>query len=99
MAQKLIIRPAVEDDVEEAAAWYDRAQAGLGQDFVECVEDALDEIAKWPDVGIAVHKQMRRKSVRRFPYGVFYVPYADRIEVVAVIHANRAPRVWKKRYP
>jgi plasmid stabilization system protein ParE len=95
----LIIRHAAEEDLTEAAAWYDSARAGLGQEYLDCVQDAFDRLARQPDLGIVVHKQMRRMSVRRFPYGVFYVSYPDRIEVVAVMHARRSPRRWKKRYP
>ena len=40
----LIITPAAEADLAEAKAWYERQQGGLGEDFLQCVEEALDRI-------------------------------------------------------
>ena len=42
----IVVRPEVERDVAEAAAWYDSQQAGLGTEFREeviCVFDALTQ--------------------------------------------------------
>jgi len=76
-----------------------RARTGLGREFLDSVEESLERLKKLPDLGIPVHKTMRRLNVRRFPSGNFYVPIPDGIEVVGVLHERRAPRLWKKRYP
>ena len=38
------------------------------------------------------HSRVRRAALHRFPYGVFYVIRADRIDVLAVYHARRRLR-------
>jgi plasmid stabilization system protein ParE len=40
---------------------------------------------------------VRRGKVRRFPYVVYYRVLADRIEVIAVLHAARNPQTWQDR--
>jgi plasmid stabilization system protein ParE len=93
----IIVRPIAESDIDEAYAWYERKQPGLGKGFISQVDAALVKISQSPDRGIAVHKQLRRLAVARFPYGVFYIIEAKRIVIVGVIHGSRAPRVWKRR--
>ena len=44
-----------------------------------------------------LHKNVRRILTRRFPYKVFFFIEADQVEVIAVVHAKRHPRVWQKR--
>ena len=97
MTYDVIIRPAAEDDLDEASGWYERKQPGLGKRFLAAVDDTIVRIRSWPEFGIVVHKIMRRANVRRFPYGVFYVIKTDRIIVVGVLHGRRAPRKWKSR--
>ena len=94
---KIIIRPAAEDDLEEAAAWYEARRAGLGREFLASIDQALERLKRHPDFGIPAHKTLRRTSVSRFPYGVFYQVFGEKILVVGVFHGRRAPRKWKSR--
>jgi plasmid stabilization system protein ParE len=87
---KIVIRPAAEDDLDEASTWYERRQAGLGKRFLAAIDTALAKIQSWPEFGIVVHKQLRRASVRRFPYGIFYQLDAEKVVVVGVLHNRRA---------
>jgi toxin ParE1/3/4 len=93
----LIITPEAEQDLAEAKAWYDRQRAGLGEEFVLCVEEALDRIRRLPKAATEVFPSVRRVVVRRFPYGVFYRIDPDQIAVIAVYHSRRDPRGWQAR--
>ena len=44
-----------------------------------------------------VHAQCRRALLRRLPYGIYFVPTAELISVVACMHARRDPRRWEER--
>ena len=46
---------------------------------------------------LAVHN-VRRGKLRRFPYLIYYRILLDRIEVIAVLHGSRHPRVWQDRF-
>lgn len=93
----LIITPEAEDDLAEAKAWYDRKRKGLGDEFVLCIEEALDRIRLLPGGAVEVLPSVRRAFVRRFPYAVFYRIDSDQIAVIAVYHSKRDPRGWKNR--
>jgi toxin ParE1/3/4 len=94
---EIIVRPAADDDLDEACAWYEKKRQGLGKEFLISVDETIEKVRQRPDFGIVVHKQMRRANVRRFPYGVFYLVEASRIVVVGVLHGRRSPRRWKSR--
>jgi hypothetical protein len=44
-----VILPAAELESIQAAIWYDDRQAGLGDEFLEEVEDAIARIDRKPD--------------------------------------------------
>jgi toxin ParE1/3/4 len=94
---QIIVRPAADSDIEEAALWYERQRSGLGREFLAGVDDTFERLKESPDPGIPAHKSLRRASVSRFPYGVFYQVVKRKIIVVGVFHGRRAPRKWKSR--
>jgi plasmid stabilization system protein ParE len=97
MTSRLVVHSAAEADIADAALWYEARATGLGADFVRAVDVALAEIQRMPERFPVVHQQCRRALLRRFPYAVYFVPSADRISVVACMHARRDPRQWEER--
>lgn len=101
MSWRVVVRPDVEQDMAEAAAWYETRREGLGTEFREGVIQVLEALADNPLLNSRRH---RRKNIRwrypdRFPYRVIYqLIEEDRVVVVAgVFHAARHDRHWKKR--
>jgi plasmid stabilization system protein ParE len=97
MSLPLIVTPEAEEDIAEARAWYNRQRAGLGDDFVDQVDAALDRICRIPKGATEVYPGVRRVVLRRFPYGAFYRVDEDQIAVLAVYHSKRDPRGWQSR--
>lgn len=93
----LIVRPEAETDIADAYHWYEHQRGGLGDEFLLRVEAALESIRFNPDLIPPLFKEIRRKLLRRFPYGVFYISTAAHISVLAVIHCKRHPRHWQDR--
>jgi toxin ParE1/3/4 len=44
-----------------------------------------------------VRPRIRRALLKRFPYGVFYTEFPDRIQVIAIIHSRKHPARWPRR--
>jgi plasmid stabilization system protein ParE len=97
MSLPLILTQEAEEDIAEAKAWYNRQRQGLGDEFVLCVEEALERISRLPKAAAVVFQDLRRLVVRRFPYGVFFRVEEDYIAVLAVYHSRRDPRGWQAR--
>lgn len=78
MSRRLIIRPHAEEDISEAALWYENQQPGLGNDFLKEVRTAIESAVKTPLVYRRLRRRpdVRRVLTDRFPYRVFsyYAP-------------------------
>jgi plasmid stabilization system protein ParE len=72
MSRPIIITQEAEEDIAEAKDWYNMRRPGLGEEFLLCVEDALERVQRMPEIAAVVLPNVRRVSVRRFPYGVFF---------------------------
>jgi len=89
-------------ELEEAAAWYEQRRHGLGDEFLEAVDDALAFIAKWPRTGRPVPDvppdlRIRRAPVRQFPYHIVYLEMPGAIRILAFAHDRRSPGYWHTR--
>ncbi len=99
MTYQLDIRPDALADIESAGAWYEQQQPGLGTDFSRAIRQAINELPAHPLIyGVRdCRRQVRWKIPRRFPYRIIYRVKGSVITVVAVIHAARHDREWKRR--
>ena len=94
----LTSHPAVDGEVLAAA--YEGQRNGLGREFREEFDAALDRIRRMPGVSATIDDQGTRKHrLRRFPYTIFYVEFPDVIWIVAVSHQRRRPGYWAGRDP
>jgi len=91
------LTPEAEDELTEAALWYEDRREGLGLEFLEEAERTFQAIETNPQSYQEVHLDIRRATLRRFPYSVFYVIDRDTVGVLAVHHNSRDPRRWKWR--
>jgi plasmid stabilization system protein ParE len=97
MNLRIRLRPEAESDLLEAYQWYERQRAGLGDRFLEAVEEIFVRIQADPEFYVAAVRNVRRGKVRTFPYVVYYRALADWVEVIAVLHGSRDPRIWQSR--
>lgn len=72
MIYKVFFRPEAEDDMEEAAIWYEQQKPGLGQEFLELVQGQCGILEQPPEIYPIVHRQTRRTVLHRFPFGLYY---------------------------
>jgi plasmid stabilization system protein ParE len=89
--------PPAEEEMTEAALFYEAANAGLGDDFLDDIQHAIDTIRERPDLGPAVAPGFRRMLVRRFPFSIIYAVEPGQVVVVAVAHQRRKPGYWRGR--
>ncbi len=97
MAAELIIAPEAEQDIDEAYAWYERQQVGLGERFLTAVDACIQAICRTPEMHAKIHEEYRRGLVRRFPYGVFYEYAEGTVIVYCVFHMSQDPEKWRQR--
>ena len=93
----VLLRPQAELDLQDAHHWYEVRREGLGIDFTLGVDEILRRLEHNPEMCPVVHGEIRRAVVRRFPYAIYYVVDAGRVEILAIIHSSRNPRSWQSR--
>ena len=72
-------------------------RVGLGEEFLGCVDVAIQQILRNPELFEKVEKDYRRMLVRRFPYAIFYESEGDRVIVYSVFHTAQDPEKWRSR--
>ncbi len=97
MSLPVILRPAADVDIQATHDELEQVQAGLGDRFVVSVRDVLERIEAMPEVYGLVWQDVRAARLRKFRYVVYYVAFADRLEVLAVLHGSRDPSAWQSR--
>lgn len=97
MTFEVRLRPEAEQDVSDAAAWYEKQRPGLGHEFLDEVLATLSAITEAPMMYPSVHRNTRRALIHRFPFCVYYQMVDGTIMVFAVMHGSRDPRRWKSR--
>jgi len=101
MSWKVLIRPQVEQDIADAAQWYNSKEEGLGSEFVESIIRVWDALEHNPLIGSIRHskKDIHWRYADRFPYRVIYdIDDSEKIiVVVAVLHAALHDQHWIDR--
>jgi plasmid stabilization system protein ParE len=94
--------PEASAELEDAALWYESQRPGLGQEFLQAVDAALELIGRWPQIGRRVASlpddvAARRAPVNRFPYHEVYLEWQSVIRILAFAHDHREPGYWSSR--
>ena len=88
------IQPNAQSHLRGAFDWYERQRPGLGREFLNAVEECLQQIAENPGLHPIHRGRIRRAMTHRYPYLVFYVIDSTESVVLAILHASRDPRQW-----
>ncbi|MBL6707635.1 MAG: type II toxin-antitoxin system RelE/ParE family toxin [Planctomycetaceae bacterium] len=91
---KLHIWRAAEEELAEAALWYEKQREGLGSEFLEegerCMQGLLMDPARFPLLEtVPVDRSIRRSRLNRFPYVIVFETLSDTVVVLAVAHLHR----------
>ncbi len=94
---RLVFHPDARSEVFGIIEYYEGLRGGLGTEFLESLEEALESICSMPEAYPATGSGVRRILLRRFPYAVIYSETEESVQVWAVIHVKRRPGYWRKR--
>ena len=81
-------------ELNEAMQYYEAESLGLGAAFLAEVERSNTAIAEHPEAAPVLGGSVRRRLLRRFPYGLLYSVRPDRIRILAVMNLRRRPAYW-----
>ena len=84
-------------ELNEAAHYYEAESPGLGTAFLAEAEHAVAAILEHPESSPRIVRAIRRRLLRRFPYGVIYRVRGEHVRVLAVMNLRRRPAYWVGR--
>tara|TARA_R110002096_G_scaffold173997_2_gene349558 strand:+ start:12768 stop:13058 length:291 start_codon:yes stop_codon:yes gene_type:complete len=83
---------------QDAAFYYERQQAGLGDEFQDDIDEGLDRIEANPSGFKAVSGEYRKCISNRFRYEIIYqIIDENTIFIQAIVDSRRSPNHWQKR--
>lgn len=94
---KISFLGAAQSEFDDAIDYYDEQRSGLGFEFAEEVEQALERINHYPEAWSPLSPRVRRCLVNRFPYSVIYEVRSEIIIIVAIQHHHQKPESWRSR--
>ena len=97
MTRSVRLTPAAERDILLATGWCLREAPHVVASFEEEIDRTFQRIPDRPEMYQMVEASVRRATVPRFPFSVFYRILPDWIEVVGILHQSRDPRDWQRR--
>ena len=103
MTKALRIHRLAEDELDEAASWYEWKQPGLGISLLNLIDETVERVRSGRLPGSAVsHVNVngaRRVLLRRFPYSIVFYDFEDELVIIAFAHTSRRPGYWRSRNP
>jgi toxin ParE1/3/4 len=95
---KVIVHPEAEQDIQEAAAFYEReGSPALAARFVAEFKRLAALLVEHPAIGSPRSKGRRGFSMSIFPYTIIYRAAVDEIRILVVKHDSKRPGYGGRR--
>ncbi|SRR6266511_6015920 len=85
------------EEMRAAAAYYEAREQGLGDQFLDEVQEGLRRIQQFPRLWPIYEGEFWRYLLKRFPFGLIYRIDPEKIFIIAVVHLQPRPGYWKNR--
>jgi len=89
---RLIIKPRAIEMATKAYKWYEEQREGLGELFLDEIEECYDRLEASPESYQKIKANFRHVVARTFPYVIIFEILGEDIVVYAVFHTSRNPR-------
>jgi len=83
-----------EEEMTEAALFYEAVSSRLGTDFLDDVQRAINRLCDYPQAGEVIISGFRRTLLHQFPFNPIE---QNVIVIIALAHQSRRPGYWKSR--
>ena len=96
------ILPEAEEELYQAALWYEDREQGVGLRFLAAYDEARRRIEERADrlprlETLPLGRNIRRTFLRRFPFMVVCELFPNEVAILAVAHASQKPNYWSRR--
>lgn len=94
----ITFNPLAEQELEDGASFYEEQSRGLGLEYLDEAQKAINLIIRYPEIGSTIEDSVRSFILPKFPYSLIYSLLEDnQIRILAVAHHKRKPKYWRNR--
>ncbi|MCB1176035.1 MAG: type II toxin-antitoxin system RelE/ParE family toxin [Leptospiraceae bacterium] len=97
MEEKYKLEPSAKEDIKESYQYYEEQKEGLGAEFLDEVNEKIQEIVEKPEKYSKYYKNVRKTSLKRFPFNILYTIKEKLVAIIGVWHKRREPGKLEKR--
>jgi plasmid stabilization system protein ParE len=91
------ISEEAENDFDNSYEYYYDDSPNVADAFFQIINDSLEIIKKSPLSFQRIHKSLRNFTVKKFPFVIYYQVVDYTIQVIAIFHTSRNPKIWTER--
>lgn len=78
-------------DIRQAFGWYEEKRRGLGFEFLNCVEAAIQNIIVMPEMYQKRYRHLHGCPIRRFPFSILYKIEKTQIVIHSIFDDRQNP--------
>jgi plasmid stabilization system protein ParE len=97
MSLPVVLRPLAHADAQQIHAELEAKTLGLGDSFLDRLQETLEQIEAMPEMYGEVWGTVRAARLRRFRHVIYYRVLVERVEVIAIMHGARDSSAWQSR--
>jgi hypothetical protein len=96
------ILPEAEEELYQAALWYEEREKGLGTRLLAAYDVVLRRIEERAErlprlETLPPGRDIRRTFLPRFPFMVVLEMFPNEVVILAVAHSSQKPHYWSRR--
>ena len=89
--------PGAEREYLQTIAYYEEKSRGLGASYMAEFEPIMAYICNAPHRHKVIFEDIRKLSMKRFPFNIMYRIIDDTVQVLAIAHKRQRPKYWIER--
>ena len=91
MTFEVIFRKRASSELDKAFKIYEKERVGLGSEFIEELDEYLDELETRPKSFRVIVKNYRIAVMQRFPFEIFFFSDKQKVVIANIFHTSRRP--------
>lgn len=97
MEERYKLEKEARNDIKDSFKFYEEKQQGLGEKFLEKVDQKIEEVCEKPDRYSTFYKDIRKAPLDKFPFNLVYRLRDKIVSILAVWHKSRNPENLNSR--
>ncbi len=91
------ISDEAESDLDSSWEYYYDVSPAIADAFYQRINISLENLKKMPLSFPLAHRNLRKYTVKKFPFVIYYQVEDIVVKVIAIFHTSRNPKIWNER--